>query len=636
MPFLQRARWRRPVDQGFDPASSPRVGDPAARYPPIADYGLIGDCHSLGLVSRRGSVDWCCMPRLDSPSCFGRLLDWDKGGHFSIAPSGQDGQKWQAERGYLGDSLVLETRFRTPTGEARLVDAFAMRSGGREAPRHQLLRVVEGTGGGVELDVELLPRFEYGAAKPWIRRHGEGFFTAIGGNSGLVITTDLPLAASNAHGLAARVRLRAGERRRVSLCWDHPNHLHPGEPKPCPVDEVDERLAETLGWWERWVASRAGDPALRDPAVLRSAVVLKGLIYAPTGAIAAAGTTSLPEAIGGARNWDYRMSWIRDSSFALDSLGELGFHQEALGFTWFIERSTAGIADEVQPVYGIDGRQLLPEIELPHLEGYRGSRPVRIGNGAADQLQLDGMGQLVDLAWNRLRRGEAPDPSYVAFLVDVVEAILGRWREPDCGIWEMRRQPLHFVHSKVMCWAAVDRGLAVVEHAGVEAPTARWQAARDELRAAIEKEGYNRARGTFVQAFENRELDAALLLLPRVGFVAWDDPRMVRTVEAIGRELRRGDALVRRYRMDDGLEGDEGCFVACSFWLVQCLALQGRRDEAAALFDAACGLANDLGLFAEEHDGHRMLGNFPQGLSHYSHIAAAVALREGHPTKAQR
>lgn len=603
---------------------------PAAdRYPPIADYGLIGDCHSAALVSRRGSIDWCCMPRLDSPSCFGRLLDWDKGGCFSIAPSG-DG--WQAERRYVDDSLVLETRFRTATGEARLVDAFAMKSGGREAPRHQLLRVIEGVGGEVELDVDLLPRFEYGAAKPWIRCHGEGFFTAIGGSSGLVITTDLPLAPGNHHGLCGRLKLAAGERRRVSVAWEHPNHLHPREPKPRSLDEIDERLEETLRWWERWVASRAGDPALRDPAVLRSAVVLKGLIFAPTGAIAAAATTSLPEAIGGSRNWDYRMSWIRDSSFALDSLGELGFYQEAMGFTWFIERSTAGIADEVQPMYGIDGRQLLPEIELAHLEGYRGSRPVRLGNGAANQLQLDGMGQLVDLAWNRLQRGEAPDPAYVALLVGVVEAILAHWREPDFGIWEMRRQPLHFVHSQVMCWAALDRGIAVVEKTGTEAPLERWRAARDELRAAIETKGYDSQRGVFVQAFENRELDAALLLLPKVGFVAYDDPRMVRTTEAIAQQLRRGEALVLRYKMDDGLPDDEGCFVACSFWLVQCLALQGRRDEARALFDAACGLANDLGLFAEEHDGKQMLGNFPQGLSHYSHIAAAVALREKKPT----
>lgn len=608
--------------------------EPAAdRYPPIADYGLIGDCHSAALVSRRGSIDWCCMPRLDSPSCFGRLLDWDKGGCFRIAPAGEG---WSSERRYLGDSLVLETRLRTSSGEARLVDAFAMKSGGREAPRHQLLRVVEGIDGEVELEIEILPRFEYGAAKPWIRQHGEGFFTAIGGSSGLVVTTDLPLLPEPSHGLCGCLKIRAGERRRVLLGWDNPNHLHPGEPKPRALSDVDERLDETLRWWQRWVASRSGDPALHDPAVLRSAVVLKGLIFAPTGAIAAAATTSLPEAMGGTRNWDYRMSWIRDSSFALDSLGELGFHQEAMGFTWFIERSTAGIADEVQPMYGIDGRQLLPEIELAHLEGYRSSRPVRLGNGAAAQLQLDGMGQLVDLAWNRVQRGETPEPSYVCFLVEVVEAILARWREPDFGIWEMRRQPLHFVHSKVMCWAAVDRGIAVVEQAGAEAPLDRWRAARDELRAAIEAQGYDRERGVFVQAFENRELDAALLLLPRVGFVAWDDPRMVRTAEAIGRELRRGDALVLRYRMDDGLEGDEGCFVACSFWLAQCLALQGKRDEAKKLFDAACGLSNDLGLFAEEHDGRQMLGNFPQGLSHYSHIAAAVALREGHAPKATK
>jgi GH15 family glucan-1,4-alpha-glucosidase len=596
------------------------------RYPPIEDYGLLGDCHSVALVSRCGSLDWCCMPRLDSPACFGRLLDWDKGGSFCIGPAAE---AWETRRRYVGESLVLETRFHAGHGELRLLDAFAMRSGGREAPRHQLLRVVEGISGEVDVRVELAPRFEYGAAKPWIRRHGQGFFTAIGGNGGLVVTTDLPIEPVDRLALRGRLRVRAGERFRVSLEWDHPNHLHPEPPEPHPLAEVDERLAETLRWWERWVASRAGDPAQHDPRVLRSAVVLKGLTYAPTGAIAAAATTSLPEEIGGRRNWDYRMSWIRDSSFALDSLAELGFYQEAAGFTWFIERSTAGIADEVQPLYGIDGRQLVPEIELPHLEGYRGSRPVRLGNGAADQLQLDGMGQLVDLAWSKVQRGADPEPDYVRFLVGVVEAIIARWREPDSGIWEMRGPPRHFVHSKVMCWAAVHRGLEVVERAGVEAPRGRWRAARDELRAAIESEGYDRDRGVFVQAFGDRALDAALLLLPRVGFVPYEDPRMVRTVEAIARELREGDALVRRYHSDDGLAGGEGCFLACSFWLVHCLALQGRSAEAEGLFAAASGLANDLGLFAEEHDGERMLGNFPQGLSHYSHIGAAVALREG-------
>ena len=603
------------------------------RYPPIADYGLIGDCHSLALVSRCGSIDWCCMPRLDSPSCFGRLLDWDRGGHFLVAPADEE---WEGERCYRGESLVLETRFRTSTGEARVVDAFAMRSGGREAPRHQLMRVVEGIGGKVDLRVELLPRFEYGAAKPWIRVHGEGFFTALGGNSGLVVSTDLPLAADSRYGLTGTLRIAAGERRRIALCWDHPNHLHPHDPKPLPLDDIDEHLAETLEWWQRWIASRvgqgAGETAQEEPAVLRSAVVLKGLTFAPTGAIVAAGTTSLPETIGGGRNWDYRLSWIRDSSFALDSLAELGFHKEAQGFTWFVERTTAGIADEVQPMYGIDGRQLLPEITLDHLEGYRGSRPVRLGNAAAEQLQLDGMGQLVDLAWNRLHRGETPEPDYVRFLVGVIEAIRERAAQPDFGIWEMRAEPRHFVHSKVMCWAAFERGIQVVERCRVEAPVAKWRAARDELRAAIERDGYDRERGTFVQAFGSRELDAALLLLPRVGFVAYDDPRMLRTADAIARELRVGDALVRRYRGADGLDGDEGCFVACSFWLAECLALQGRRDDAETLFAAASGLANDLGLFAEEHDGRQMLGNFPQGLSHYSHIAAGVALREGQST----
>jgi GH15 family glucan-1,4-alpha-glucosidase len=601
-------------------------------YPPISDYALIGDCHAAALVSRAGSIDWCCLPRFDDGSCFGRILDWEKGGYCSISPNGDD---FTTFRRYIEGTLVLETTLRTGGGEARLLDCFAMREGGKLEPYLQLLRVVEGVRGRVDLRLHIAPRFDYGALKPWLRHEGVRLFSAIGGDDALVIYSDAELELQGRHDLTARFSVRAGERVRTAITYHDPAQLDRNRPSAHEDHELDRRLDATLDWWRGWSAQAQLDGP-DGPGAVRSAITLKALTNAPTGAIIAAPTTSLPERPGGSRNWDYRFSWIRDSALSVRSLADIGCANEADAFRRFIQRSAAGAADSLQIMYGPGGERILPEVELTHLEGYRGARPVRVGNGAAKQLQLDAYGELLDLSWRWYQRGHSIDDDYWRFLVDLVDTATERWKEPDRGIWEIRGEPQHFVHSKVLCWAAVDRGLRLAEGSLRQAPTRRWKAARKEIRAAIEGEGYDKERGIFVQAFGSQALDAGLLLLPSVDFVEYDDPRMIRTADAIWHELQQ-DGLLLRYRVDqtdDGLAGEEGVFLACSFWLAECLARQGRIEEARAVFDQATATSNDLGLFAEEWDQHacEMLGNFPQGLTHLSHIAAAVALaaRQGY------
>lgn len=600
-------------------------GDPADRYPPIGDYALLSDCHSCALVSRRGSIDWCCMPRLDSASLFGRLLGWDEGGFFLVAPA----VPYAVRRRYRDLSLILETTFITERGEARLIDCMPMREGGQQAPYRQVLRIVEGLSGEVPLLVRIVPRFDYGAARPWLRPCGETCFQAFGGNHGLLISTDLALGITERHELRGRHTLRAGERVHVSLLHRRPETLDAGPCRPPTPDEVVSRLAETEAWWRTW--SGQGDLAGPHRAqCLRSAVVLKGLSHAPTGAIAAAATTSLPEAPGGSRNWDYRYTWVRDSVFTVRALAELGYVKEADGFRRFVERSAAGHAEEVRVLYAVDGQRRLEERVIPELPGYRGAAPVRVGNAAADQVQLDVYGELLDLAYTWHARGNSPDEDYWVFIVELVEAARARWREPDRGIWEMRGAPRHFVHSKVMCWVALDRGVRLAEELDRACPLVEWRRDRDAIRAAVDEHGYDRDRGVFTQSFASVELDAAVLQLPVFQFVPFDDPRMRRTADVIERDLCQ-DGLVRRYATDtDGLAGSEGTFVACTFWLAQVLARQGEVERARRIYQRAAATGNELGLFAEEYDPvtGEMLGNFPQGLTHLSQIAAAVALTE--------
>jgi GH15 family glucan-1,4-alpha-glucosidase len=596
-------------------------------YPPISDYAFISDCHSVALVSGSGSIDWCCMPRVDAASIFGRLLDWEKGGHCSIAPSDPDATSFQA---YREDTLVLETTFRTEGGEACLIDCYAMHTGGQTQPRLQLIRTLQGTRGRVDFTIELKPRFDYGEVRPWIRRHSSHSYSAIGGNDGIVISSDAVLEADpQGHDLSARVTVRAEDRLRLSISFVRPEELEFTVPEPADATELDRRLDETTRWWRRWTKQINLKGSHRS-AVVRSAITLKGLTFAPTGAIAAAATTSLPERLGGERNWDYRFSWIRDSAMSARSLTAIGAYDEADGFRRFIQRSAAGSASDLQIMYGVGGERRLTEIVLDELDGYEHSRPVRIGNAASEQLQLDAYGTLVDLSWRWHLRGHSPDDDYWRFIVELVDLAAERWMEPDRGIWEIRGKPQHFVHSKVMCWTALDRGIALARECLRKAPTTRWQKAAKQIHAAVCSEGYDRRRKIFVQSFGSHQVDAALLMIPLSHFLAFDDPRMVRTVNAILHDLQK-DGLILRYRVehtDDGLSGEEGTFLACSFWMAEVLARQDRVEEARVLFDRASSASSELGLFSEEYDprAERMLGNFPQALTHLTHIAAAVAL----------
>jgi GH15 family glucan-1,4-alpha-glucosidase len=607
-------------------------------YPPIAGYALIGDCHSAALVSRHGSIDWCCLPRFDSDSCFGRMLDWNKGGYFQICPGG----RFSSRREYLERSLVLVTTFRAAGGEARLIDFFAMRTGGRQRPRREIVRIVEGVRGTLRLHVRFVPRLDFGEVKPWIRPCSGRAHVAVGSNAGLTIFGDAPLHAGSDHDLEGVLEVNAKSRYHFGLQFLEPEESDRRSGRERELAQLAEHYQETLRWWRGWSqkiksadgradsgGARPHTTRARGTAVARSAVVLKALCYAPTGAFIAAPTTSLPEEIGGERNWDYRYCWLRDSIFTVHALNNLGLRAEAQGMRRFIQRTASGNARELQVLYGVDGKRRLPEIRLPNLDGWRGSRPVRIGNGAAQQFQADMYGLVMELSWRWSERGEQPDENYWTFLTAIVEVAIARRHLPDRGIWEVRSRPMHFVHSKVMCWAAVDGGIALADRYGLPAPLDRWREELAGMREDIEKRGYDRKRGVFVRSYGSTDLDAALLLLPGVDFVAWDDERMVRTTTAIRRDLSR-DGLVQRYKAQDGLRGSEGVFVACTFWLAECLAHQGRRAEARQAFNRACRCANDLGLFAEEFEPKRgeMLGNFPQGLTHLAHVSAALALEQ--------
>jgi GH15 family glucan-1,4-alpha-glucosidase len=570
----------------------------------------------VALVSDRGSIDWCCLPRFDSGALFARLLD-PEGGHCSIEAERVLGRR------YLERTLVLETRLAGEGGEARLLDFFVI-----SEERPWLVRIVEGVGGSLELKAEVVPRFDYGAVSPWLRAAGgENSFAAIGGDDGLLIQADFELEVVDHHRLEGKLTVTDGERRRLSLGYRRPVELEPLDRfEGLDPGRIDTALEQTVERWREWSSRLSGD-ALDFEGVARSAAVLKALSYEPTGAIVAAPTTSLPEArdLGGSRNWDYRYSWVRDSALAARSLAELGGEEEADAFRRFIERSAAGHAGDLQVLFGVGGERRLGEEELDHLDGYRGATPVRAGNAAAGQFQLDAYGQILDQSWSWHCRGNSPDDDYWRFLADLVDTACERWGEPDRGIWEWRGEPRHFVHSKALAFSAIDRGIRIAEDTGREVPE-RWREARQEVREAILARGYDERRGTFVQAFDRPDLDAALLRLPAVGFIEWEDERMIGTADAIREQLDLG-GLLRRYDADDGLP-EEGAFLTCSFWLATCLAHQGRREEAHEAFERAAATANDLGLYSEEYDPERerMLGNFPQALTHLSHIEAAVAL----------
>ena len=582
----------------------------------IEDYALIGDTHTAALVGRNGSVDWLCLPRFDSSACFAGLLGTDEHGSWSLAPSGD---VISTSRRYRPSTLVLETEFETDGGAVRIVDCMPER---QTHPR--LVRVVEGLRGTVSMRTRCNPRFDYGKTRPWI--HGSGSVMNVGaGPEAMELRSDVTLTIES-QGLDAEFAVAEGERVGFVLSW----HSSWEEP-PLPID-AEDAISETDAWWRAWSGRSTYEGGWKDE-VERSLITLKALTYGPTGGVVAAATTSLPEFLGGVRNWDYRFCWIRDAALTLDALMAAGYVEEATSWRDWVIRAVAGDPEDLQIMYGVAGERRLDEYQLDWLPGYEGSSPVRVGNAASGQLQLDVYGELTDALYRARQLGMAPAPEALDPARGVIKWLEEHWQDPDDGIWEVRGPRRQFVHSKVMAWVAADRIVKILEASGIEAPLERLTRMRDEIHEEVCREGYDADRNTFTQYYGSTQLDAALLLIPQVGFLPPSDPRVVGTVDAIQRELVR-DGFVMRYIPDedaaDGLPPGEGAFLACSFWLVIDLAMLGRHKEARELFERLISLRNDLGLFAEEYDQEheRLIGNFPQAFTHLTLIASAVALTE--------
>ncbi len=578
----------------------------------IEDYAIIGDLRTVALVGRDGSIDWLCLPRLDGRACFAALLGTEENGRWLIAP---EGEVVASRRGYRGDTLVLETEFQTPTGRVQIIDFMPVVE---EDERADLVRLVVGIEGEVAMHTELVLRFDYGRIVPWVQRW-DGGITATAGADAVRLETPIDLEGRD-FKTVGRFTIRAGERVPFTLCWFR-SYLNVANVSSPPAE-----LADTEDYWRSWSARFEQKWPDRDAAI-RSLLTLKALTHEPSGGIAAAATTSLPERIGGERNWDYRYCWIRDTTFTLYALLLSGYPEEANAWTGWLLRAAAGKPSQMEIMYAVDGARVESELILDWLPGYEGSRPVRIGNGAHDQLQLDVFGELFDGLHTARKHGlEVQDEGWSIQLA-LMEHLEEIWQKPDSGIWEVRGRPRHFTHSKVMAWVAVDRAIKAVERFGCKGPADRWRGLRSRIRETVLREGYNERRKSFVQELGGKALDGSLLMLPLVGFIAPDDPRMLSTIDAIKRELTE-DGLVLRYQTDaaeDGLSGYEGTFLATSFWLADCLAMAGRTHEARELFDRLLGLRNDVGLLSEEYDSKagRQLGNFPQAFSHVGIINTA-------------
>ena len=582
----------------------------------IEDYGLIGDLQTAALVSRHGCIDWLCVPRFDSGAIFAGLLGDAENGHWTIQP---EGDFHSLGRRYRGDTLVLETELETADGVARLIDFMPPRDADPA-----VVRVVECARGSVRMQMELALRFDYGAIVPWVR-NVEGTLVGIAGPDAVSLRTPVELEGRDMRTYAS-FEVSEGDRIPFVLTWFPSN-----KPVPEPVD-AEDALTETVAYWLEW-AQRCTMAGKWRPDVVRSLLTLKALTYAPTGGIVAAPTTSLPEALGGVRNWDYRYCWLRDATLTLLALVRAGYVDEAGAWRDWLLRAIAGDPDDLQIMYGVAGERRLTELELPWLAGYEGSRPVRIGNGASDQRQLDVYGEVVDALYQARRQGLEPSDDAWRLTRKLLEWLESGWREPDEGIWEVRGPRRHFTHSKVMAWVAFDRAVKTIQRFGREGPLDRMRAAREDVRTEVLREGYDAERGSFVQFYGSDRLDASLLLIPLVGFLPATDKRVVGTVDAIQRELMR-DGFVERYRADeenvgvDGLPPGEGVFLPCSFWLAAVLAQQGRRDEAVELYERLLSLRNDLGLISEEYDPERkrLVGNFPQAFTHLALVETAFTL----------
>jgi GH15 family glucan-1,4-alpha-glucosidase len=581
----------------------------------IEDYALLGDLHTAALVGKDGSIDWLCLPNFDSPACFAALLDSPKAGRWLLAPAAGG---TCTRRRYRGDTLILESDWRTPDGHVRVIDFMPPRGTASD-----VMRIVEGVSGAVPMHMELVLRFDYGRIVPWVRHARDGL-SAVAGPDAVWLRAPVELSGWE-KTTVADFTVRAGDRVPFVMTWS-PSYKHAP-----PRLDPEHCLAETEAFWTEWSSRSHVRGRYRD-AIQRSLVVLKALTFAPTGGIVAAVTTSLPEQLGGPRNWDYRYCWLRDSTYTLQALLAAGYVAEAKAWREWLLRAVAGDPSQLQIMYGLDGSRRLTEYELPWLAGYEGSQPVRVGNAAAEQLQLDVWGEVLDGLFLAREAGLASNADSWDLQVALLDYLEGAWRQPDNGLWEMRGPRRHFTHSKVMAWVAFDR--MVRSHRGSRLPgdVDLWEARRDEIHADVCANGFNAGKNSFVQSYGGTELDASLLLIPRVGFLPGGDPRVAGTVEAVRRELSQ-DGFVLRYRTgpaEDGLPGSEGVFLACSFWLVDALYAVGRDAEAVELFERLLELRNDVGLFSEEWDpvARRQLGNTPQAFSHFPVIVTGLQLQK--------
>src|SRR5882672_2332361 len=579
----------------------------------IEDYGVVGDLQTVALIGRSGSVDWLCFPRFDSGSCFSALLGTSDEGRWLIAPAAGG---HAVDRRYRHQTLILESEWQTDTGRVRVIDFMPPRE-----TKPDIVRIVEGLEGRVTMRTELVMRFDYGSIVPWVKRVDEGAIVAIGGPDGLVLRTPIELSPE-AMTHTAEFIVEKGDRVPFVLTW------FPSAERPPDGVDAEEALVQTEQSWLDWMGGCGYDGPYKS-AVYTSLMVLKALTYAPTGAIVAAPTTSLPERIGGVRNWDYRYSWLRDATFALYAMMNAGFNDEARAWRDWLLRAVAGDPAEMQILYGVAGERRIPEFEVGWLPGYAGSRPVRIGNAAHEQFQIDTYGEMMDSLHEARRHGLARDDHAWALQRKVMEFLEGAWDQPDEGIWEVRGPRRHFTHSKVLAWVAFDRAVEAAERWDRPGPVDRWRRIRAEIHEEVTREGFNVELNAFTQSYGSDQLDASTLLIPLLGFLPATDPRVLGTIDAIKRDLTR-DGFVERYRPQefnavDGLPGGEGVFLPCSFWLVDALLMLGRDDEARELFEKLLGVSNDLGLLSEEYDpaAKRLLGNFPQAFTHVGLVNSA-------------
>ncbi|MFC7219402.1 glycoside hydrolase family 15 protein [Streptomyces polyrhachis] len=589
----------------------------------IEDYALIGDMQTAALVGRDGTIDWLCLPRFDSPAVFAALLGTEEHGFWRLGPAYEPGRRppVSTRRRYRGDSLILETEWDTPRGTVRVIDFMPRRQDA--AP--QLVRIVEGVSGRVPMHSALRMRFSYGRVVPWVHKV-DGRTVAVAGPDSVWLDTPEDTYGEDLT-THSDFTVTPGERVAFAISWQ------PSHEEPPPLPEPEAALSATEEFWREWTAQCTYQGPYRD-AVMRSLITLKALTYEPTGGIVAAPTTSLPEDIGGVRNWDYRFTWLRDAAITLSSLLRTGYREEARAWREWLLRAVAGDPENLQIMYGIAGERELGEVELEWLPGYEGSRPVRAGNGAAGQLQLDVYGEVAEALHLGHMTGLTRSDYASLLQIKMIRWIEENWQQPDEGLWEVRGPRRQFVHSKVMLWVAVDRMIKLVEAGEADGPLERWRALREDIHREVCEKGYDKARNTFTQSYGSQELDASLLLIPQVGFLPPDDKRVIGTIEAVQRELSTPDGFILRYPTSgtehglDGLPGDEGAFLACSFWMADDLAMIGRVEEARRLFEKLLSLRNDLGLLAEEWDPRlqRQVGNFPQAFSHVPLIDTALRL----------